>query len=141
LHAHFEYQPSPFDVQGASHVFVYDGKEGVWVLKEGTVRYTSLASGLPITEYFRGYVRFSGEPGSDKFEHAVEYQWAYVYGVDEQTVKAKYPKAWWDEKMGAWLCGFSIYLQDPTIIPPPLVGFPNPFIEPAPASNYNPLNL
>ena len=141
LHASFEYQPSPFDVQGASHVFVYDKKQEVWILKEGTVTYTSLASGLPITEYFRGYVKFSGEPSPTTFEFTVEYQWAYVYGVDEETVKTKYPKAWWDETMGAWLCGFSIYLQDPTVIPPPPILFPTPFIEPVPASNYNPLGL
>jgi len=140
LHSSVTYVPSPTDVQGDSNVYVYDNKEAKWILKEGTVQYTSLASGLPITEYFRGYVEL--DMSAMILVHGVLYQWGYVYlpQSDEATVKAKYKFAVWDDVMEAWLAGFSIYLKDPTVITYN-TPFPSPFIEPVPASNYNPLGL
>ncbi|MEM2914558.1 MAG: hypothetical protein QXH91_04055 [Candidatus Bathyarchaeia archaeon] len=66
-----------------------------------------------------------------------------VYSLDEETVKEKYPYAVWDETMGAWLAGFSIYIWDPVGFDQSSydIPFPVPFIEPVPASNYNPLSL
>ncbi len=127
------------DVYGSSTVYVYDSKAGVWVQNEGTVVYTSSQAPdfLTVTLYRRGYLSFDGAPSNSTFEHGVMYQWGYVYGVDETTVKRTYTNAVWDSTMGAWLIGFAIYMWDPTTITqsysPP---FPNPFIEPVPASNY-----
>jgi len=90
--------------------------------------------------YFRGYVKFTGTPSDSNFVHGVAYQWAYL--MAPQEVIPALPYAQWDDTIGAWLVGFSIYLWDP--VPPSTpydVPFPDPFIEPVPASNYNPLGL
>jgi len=145
LHTSISYSPSVTDLQGASTVYVYNKQAGRWIQKEGTISYTSPYSGLTITEYWRGYLEFDGAPSVSSFKHGVGYQWGYVYlpQSSEATVKGKYPYAIWDNVMQAWLVGFSIYLwdnatqsYDPTSVP-----FPSPFIEPVPASNYNPLGL
>jgi len=142
LHTSITYSPSVTDLQGASTVYVYDKKEGIWIQKEGTIKYTSPYSGLPITEYWRGYLKFNGAPSASTFVHGVGYQWGYVYLAqsEEATVKEKYPYAVWDETMRAWLVGFSIYLWD-TGTQSYTIAFPDPFIEPVPASNYNLLEL
>lgn len=114
LHTTISYSPSAIDLHGASTVYVYDKKSDLWIQHEGTVSYTSPYSFLPITEYWRGYLKFSGNPSETLFVHGVGYQWGYVYGVDEATVKASYPNAVWDARMGAWLVGFSIYIWDKT---------------------------
>ena len=127
---------------GASTVYVYDKVSGLWIQREGTMNYTSPTSGLPIADYWRGYLRFSGTPSTGAFVHSVAYRWGYVYGADETTVKAAYPYAVWDTTMGAWLVEFDIYLWDPTAYTQSYTTtFPSPFIEPVPASNYNPLGL
>jgi len=141
LHETFTYLPAVTNPVGLSTVYVYNKAEGKWIQHEGTISYTSPYSGLTITEYWRGYLDFSGTPAADSFNHGVSYQWSYVYGIDETTVKTKYPIAVWDETMGAWLVGFSIYLYDPTATQSYTTPFPSPFIEPVPASNCNPLNL
>jgi hypothetical protein len=142
LHTTLSYSPSVTDLEGASTVYVYDKTSGLWIQHEGTISYTSPYSGLTITEYWRGYLRFTDTPSDTAFVHGVGYQWGYVYGVDEVTVKASYPYAVWDETMGAWLVGFSIYLWDPTTYTQAYtIPFPSPFIEPVPASNYNLLEL
>ena len=136
------------EVYGASTVYVYDAKAGVWVQNEGTVVYISSQSPyLPVTLYRRGYLEFDGAPSADTFVHGVMYQWGFVYGYDEATVKGTYTNAVWDSTMGAWLIGFAIYLWDTasqtydTVAPYENPEFPSPFIEPVPASNYNPLGL
>jgi len=143
LHTSISYSPSVTDLQGDSTVYVFNkkaGESGRWIQHEGTISYTSPYSGLPITEYWRGYLEFDGTPRVSSFKHGVGYQWGYVYGVDEATVKAKYPYAVWDSVMQAWLVGFSIYLWD-NGTQSYITSFPDPFIEPVPASDYNPLNL
>jgi len=143
LHMSISYSPSVTDLQGASTVYVYNGT--VWIQREGTISYTSPYSGLTITEYWRGYLSFSSIPSAFTFLHGVGYQWGYVYGVDEATVKAKYPIAVWDGVMQAWLVGFSIYLWDSGTQTyddtPPYTNPAFQFIEPVPADNYNPLGL
>jgi hypothetical protein len=143
LHETFTYDPSVTDLRGASTVYVYSKAEGKWIQHEGTISYTSPYSQLPITEYWRGYLEFGDTPSKESFLHGVSYQWSYVYGVDEATVKAKYPNAVWDYTKNAWLVGFSIYIYDSLTGLPQAYAtpFPSPFIEPTPASNYNPLGL
>jgi len=139
LHMFITYAPSVTNLQGDSSNYVYNKKEGRWIQKEGTIQYTSPYSGLTITEYWRGYLEFAGTPSASSFAHGVGYQWGYVYlpQSDEAIVKAKYPYAIWDDVMQAWLVGFSIYLWD-TGTQSYVIPFPDPFIEPVPASNYNP---
>jgi len=145
LNMSISYLPSVTNLQGASTIYVkYNAT--VWIQHEGTISYTSPYSSLTITEYWRGYLSFSGVPSASTFVHGVGYQWGYVYGVDGATVLASYPYAVWDNVMQAWLVGFSIYLWDSgpqtySVLPPYYPPFPSPFIEPVPASNYNPLNL
>ena len=139
------------EVYGASTVYVYDAKAGVWVQTEGTVEYTSNQppSYLTVTLCRRGYLEFDGTPSAGTFVRGVMYQWAFLYGYDEATVKVTYPNAVWDSTMGAWHIGFAIYLWDSTTQTydtNPTGGFtnpvfPSPMIEPVPASNYNPLGL
>lgn len=134
---------------GNSTVYVYDAKAGVWIQKEGTLDYIS--SNTPyflITMYHRGYLKFNGAPSSSTFVHGVMYRWAYIYSVDEATVKAAVPYAVWDSTMGAWLMAFAVLLWDKapqtydTVAPYTKPAFPSPFIEPVPATNYyNPMGL
>lgn len=140
LHTSISYSPGVTDLRGASHVYTYNKKSGKWIQHEGTIQYTSPYSGLPITEYWRGYLDFDGAPSATSFVHGVGYQWGYVYNVDEASVLEKYPYAVWDSTMGAWLTGFSIYIWDKAN-QAYTIAFPGPFIEPVPASNYNPLGL
>jgi hypothetical protein len=131
-------------VAGASTVYVYNKAGDLWIQHEAKVNCTSPYTGLPITEYMRGYLKFNGTPSPGSFVHGVMYRWSYVYGVDETTVQANthYPKAVWDATMDAWLVAFDLYLYDSAAITQSYTTpFPSPFIEPVPASNYNPLNL
>lgn len=139
LHTTITYSPPVENEEGTSTIYVYDKKSDLWIQHEGTISYTSPYSGLTITEYWRGYLEFDDVPGEDTFEHGVGYQWGYVYGEDPRWY---YTHAIWDETMGAWLLGFSIYLWDPVDETQDYdIAFPDPFIEPVPASNYNPLDL
>lgn len=144
LHTSITYSPSVTDLQGASTVYVFDASTGLWIQHEGTISYTSPYSGLPITEYWRGYLKFSDVPSELTFVHGVGYQWGYVFlpESDSATVLATYPYATWDSTVGGWLLGFSIYLWDPTSFTQSYTtAFPSPFIEPVPANNFNPLGL
>ncbi len=140
LHSFYVYSPVVTDLEGESTVYTYDKKKDLWIEKEGTVsyKYEPLYGDYPIVNYWRGYLEFDGTPSVGSFVHGVAYQWAYLaapHGDDPPL-----PYAIWDNTMDAWLVGFSIYLWDATSesyhIP-----FPDPFIEPVPANNYNPLSL
>jgi hypothetical protein len=133
---------------GNSTFYVYDHKAGVWIQKENILVYTSSnAPYFVLTMYHCGYLKFSGAPSNSTFVHGVMYRWAYVYGVDYATVKAAVPQAVWDSKMGASLLAFAVLLWDKapqnydTVAPYTNPAFPSTFIEPVPASNYNPLGL
>lgn len=145
LHAEISYQPAVSEEVGTSQVYVYNKKAGHWIMREGTISYFSPHSSLWVTEYWKGYLDFGDEePSPGTFIHGVQYQWGYVFGYDEDTPPPFYTYAVWDETMGAWLLGFSIYLQDPTDFDQTVayegnVPFPDPFIEPVPKSDYNPL--
>lgn len=142
LHTTISYSPSVTNLTGASTVYVYNKASDLWIQHEGTISYTSPYSGLTITEYWRGYLNFSAKPSAQTFKHGVGYQWGYVYGEDEATVKAQYPYAIWDDTMDAWLVGLSIYVWDPVSVTQSYaIPFPDPFTEPVPASVYNPLGL
>lgn len=153
LHTEISYMPYVTEEEGTSMVYVYDKKSELWIMHEGTIGYISPYSDLWITEYFKGYLDFGGnEPSSENFVHGVQYQWGYFFGSDENTPPPFYVEgelfykyAEWDETVGAWLLGFSIYLQDPTDFYQrgayeDNVPFPDPFIEPVPKSDYNPLD-
>ena len=142
LHTAWSYSPLVTDLEGESTVYTYDKKNDIWIEKEGTVsyKYEPYYGDYPIVNYFRGYLEFEGTPSADSFEHGVAYQWAYLLAPQEVTPSLTY--AVWDDTMDAWLVGFSIYLWDPTTTTQShSMLFPDPFIEPVPASNYNPLNL
>ena len=141
LHTEITYLPYVSEEEGTSMVYVYDKKEDRWILHEGTIGYVSPYSGLWITEYWKGYLNFSGTPSDETFEHGVGYQWGYVFADEKPEY---YEHAIWDETIGGWLLGFSIYLWDPTDADQQTmyednVPFPDPFIEPVPKSDYNPL--
>jgi hypothetical protein len=139
LHFTFSYAPSVTNLEGASTVYVFDARSGVWKQHEGTIQYTSPYSSLPITEYWRGYLEFStpSDPISS-FLNGVGYQWGYVFlPQSDSTVVSSYPNAVWDSTVGAWLVGFSIYFWDPTTETQGYsTGFPSPFTEPVPANGF-----
>jgi hypothetical protein len=142
LHTAWSYSPVVTDLEGESTVYVCDKANKVWIEKEGTVsyKYEPYYGDYPIANYFRGYLEFQGPPSQDSFVHGVAYQWAYLLAPHE--VPPSLPYAEWDETMGAWLVGFSIYLWDPSTPSPPYdIEFPDPFLEPVPASDFNPLDL
>lgn len=143
LHTSMTYSPAVTGLYGESTAYVNSKKQGIWIQKEGTINYTSPYSGFIITEYWRGYLQFSGTPNATSFVHGVGYQWSYVHLLmsDEALVKEKYPNAEWDSVLEAWLVGFSVYLWDTTGTQSYSLDFPSPFIEPVPASNHNPLDL
>ncbi len=142
LHSFYVYSPVVTDLEGESTVYTYDKKKDLWIEKEGTVsyKYEPLYGDYPIVNYWRGYLEFDGTPSEGSFVRGVAYQWAYLaapHGDDPPL-----PYAQWDDTMDAWLVGFSIYLWDATApLTPHDIPFPDPFIEPVPASSYNPLDL
>ncbi|MEM2914559.1 MAG: hypothetical protein QXH91_04060 [Candidatus Bathyarchaeia archaeon] len=73
LHTSITYSPEVTDLVGASMVYVFNKKSGLWIQREGTISYTSPYSGFTITEYWRGYIEFDKETG--KLLHGVGYQW------------------------------------------------------------------
>jgi len=140
LHSAYVYSPVVDDLEGESTVYAYNKGENLWIEKEGTVsyKYEPLYGDYPIVNYWRGYLEFNDTPSADSFVHGVAYQWAYLaapHGDDPPL-----PYAIWCNRMGAWLVGFSIYLWD-SDTQSYEISFPDPFIEPVPASNYNPLEL
>lgn len=146
LHTSWSYSPSVTDLTGESTIYVYDKATELWIEKEGQVSYVYIPGygESPVVNYFRGYLDFGGNIPSDAtFEHGVAYQWAYLFVPEGTTLTGSYTaNAVWDEQVGAYLVGFSIYLWDPTTeVQAYTTAFPNPFTEPIPASNYNPLSL
>jgi len=143
LHTSWDYSPAVSELTGQSTIYVYDKKLDLWKEKEGTVSYVYEPGygEYPAVNYFRGYIQFDGEPSADTFNHGVAYQWVYLYAPEDAELEGSYTDyAEWDETMEAWLVGFSIYLWDSGAQSDDLP-FPDPFIEPVPASNYNPLDL
>jgi len=143
LQTEWTYSPVVTDLEGQSTVYVYNGS--CWIEHEGQVNYKYVAGygDYWIVNFFRGYVAFEGEPSADSFTHGVAYQWVYLYAPFSETPPVS--NAVWDETIGAWLVGFSIYLWDDGAqnYKPELgdIGDPVLFIEPVPASNCNPLGL
>jgi len=144
LHMDWEYSPDVEDLEGQSTVYVYNKKADLWIEKEGQVsyKYEPGYGDYQIVNFYRGYMEFNGEPSEESFVHGVAYQWVYLIAPEDADTALLPPYAEWDEKVGMWLVGFSIYLWDPTAPETPYdIEFPDPFIEPVPANNYNPLEL
>jgi hypothetical protein len=148
LHTAFTFSPSVTNLQGASTNYVYDENSGLWIQHEGTISYVVPGNsyyGYPftVTSYWRGYLDFGGKtPSDDNFVHGVVYQWVYIYQSNDFPMTDYLPYAQWDSTMGAWLVGFSIYPYDKgSQTYPVATGNPFVFVEPVPASNYNPLGL
>ncbi len=144
LHTSISYSPSVEDLEGESSVYVYNKSSGLWIEREGQVKYVYIPGygDTPVVNFWRGYLDFGGNaPSTETFVHGVGYQWAYLYLPEDATLTGDYTAyAQWDAKVGAWLVGFSIYLWDPT--PQSYTtAFPDPFPEPVPANVYNPLGL
>jgi len=142
LHTAWSYSPLVTGLEGESTVYTYDKKADLWIEHEGKVSYYYVPGYGPyqIVNFFRGYVKFEGTPNAGNFVHGVAYQWVYLYAPYSETPPVT--NAVWSEKVGAWLVGFSIYLWDATGTTQAYnIPFPSPFIEPVPASNYNPLGL
>jgi len=117
------FSPIVTNVQGASTNYVYDKTSKLWIQHEGTITYDipnyycSSADAVctgPYVSYWRGYLDFGGNTPSElSFVHGVVYQWVYYYSAqDDPTVALNLPNAVWDQKVGAWLIGFSIYFYD-----------------------------
>jgi len=161
LHSTFTFSPIVTNIEAASTVYTFDKSSGLWVEHAGSLTYNipgfyCLDTSLPVcngpyVNFWTGYLNFGGNtPSTSNFVHGVGYQWIYYFAPQSDTsVTANIPYAQWDAKVGAWLIGLSIYLWDSgtqsyDMIPVPATdnyAFPNPFIEPLPANNYNPLGL
>ena len=146
LHTSFTFAPSVIDVEGASTNYIYDKNDDLWIEREGTIDYRIPGYYCPappdfqFTSYWRGYIEFSSTPSQATFERSIVYQWVYIYlPQDDTSVTSNIPYAQWDEVMQAWLVGYSIYIYDAH--EGDLTDLSWQFVEPVPASNYNPLGL
>ncbi len=139
LHTAWSYSPDVTELEGESTVYTYDKKNAIWIEKEGTVSYKYVPGygDYTIVNYWRGYLQFDGTPSTDSFVHGVAYQWAYLLAPQDEPPSLQHAR--WDDTMNAWLVGFSIYLWDSENQTYDAPEFPDPFIEPVPANNYNPL--
>jgi len=147
LHTSYVYSPVVSDLEGEQTIYVLDKKSGHWIEREGTVKYKyqPYYGDHYIVNYWRGYLEFGGVPNDSNFLHGVAYQWVYLDAPQEaeDEVKASgsagLPYAQWDPVMDMWLIGYSIYLWDSdTTTQSYTQSFQ--FVDPVPASNYNPLN-
>jgi hypothetical protein len=143
LHTDWSYSPLVTGLAGESTVYVYDKTDDVWVENEGRVHYEYVPGygDQKVFNIFRGYLEFDGTPSADSFVHGVAYQWVYIFAPKDATLTGSNTvNAHWDDTINAWLVGFSIYLWD-TGTQSYTTPFPDPFIEPVPANDYNPLGL
>ena len=144
LHTSWSYSPVVTDLSGQSTVYTYDKKSELWIEHEGQVSYVYVPGygDSPVVNHFRGYLDFGGNtPSTANFVKGVAYQWAYLFVPEGTELTGKYTAhAVWDEKVGAYLVGFSVYRWSPSP-PAAALTFPDPFPEPVPARNYNPLDL
>lgn len=118
LHTTISYAPYVSNQQGGELTYTYDKSTDTWILHDGTVSYNYAPSygSYTVTNYFRGYIQFSGTPSATNFKHGVLYQWVYIFAPETDTgVKAILPNAQWDSKVGAWLIGFSLYIDDSSL--------------------------
>jgi hypothetical protein len=140
LHTTFSYSPVVTDLTGESTIYTYDKKLDLWIQKEGTMsyKYTPYYGDYPAVNYWRGYLEFDGTPAEDSFVHGVAYQWVYIYSPEDE--QPTLPYSWWDEKMEAWLVGYSIYLWDENG-DTQAYSMDYAFVEPVPANDFNPLDL
>jgi hypothetical protein len=147
LHTTISYAPYVTNQQGGELTYTYHKSTDTWILHDGTVSYAYAPeyNSYTVTNFFRGYVRFDGTPSASDFQDGVLYQWVYIFAPETDTgVKAILPNAQWDNKVGAWLIGFSVYIDDnaPQSYTIGSLTFPtSPFPEPVPANIYNPLTL
>ena len=141
LHTAWSYSPLVENLTGPSTVYKYDKKSDLWIEKEGQVHYKYLPGygDYIVANYFRGYLDFNGNPPSNaSFEHGVAYQWVYLLAPEDAELTGSYTEyAQWDDRVGAWLVGFSIYLWD-SVTQAYTIDFPDPFIGPFPAKDFNP---
>jgi hypothetical protein len=141
LHTAWSYSPLVENLTGQSTVYKYDKKSELWIEKEGQVHYEYPPGygDYIVANYFRGYLDFGGDPPSNaSFEHGVAYQWVYLLAPEDAVLSGSSTQyARWDDKVGAWLVGFSIYLWD-SGTQAYAIPFPDPFIGPIPAKDYNP---
>ncbi len=144
LHTSWSYSPVVVDLTGESTIYVYNKQSGLWIEKEGTVSYIYEPGygSFPAVNYFRGYLDFDElDPSTSTFVSGVAYQWVYLFAPEDATLEGtNTANAVWDETMGAWLVGFSIYRWTPTP-PTTALEFPDPFPKLVPANDYNPLGL
>lgn len=149
LHTTISYAPYVSNQQGGELTYTYDKGTATWILHDGTVSYNYAPSygSYTVTNFFRGYVKFDSTPSATNFVHGVLYQWVYIFAPQTDSgVTAILPSAQWDSKVGAWLIGFSVYIDDKALQPytqtgPNSIAFPSPFVEPMPANVYNPMVL
>ena len=130
--------------KGEPLVYTFNNTIGLWIMHEGmaTYMYPPRYGPYTATNYFRGYLKFNGDPSATTLVHGVEYEWIYIYVPrnQEASVKTVLPHARWDEMMQAWLVGFTVYIYDSTTPNPPY-NIPFQFVEPIQPSDHNPLNL
>lgn len=141
LHTYYTYSPVVSDLEGEQTIYVLDKNSGLWIEREGTVsyKYPPYYDDYAIVNYWRGYLDFTDvAPSETSFVHGVAYQWVYLAASQEDG--GILPYAQWDPVMEMWLLGYSIYLWDEaTVTQSYSLNFQ--FVEPVPASNYNPLTL
>ena len=106
------------NVAGNKLIFVNNNNGGVWVLMPNILNYVN-SGNFSITEYWRGFLKFSGTPTSTSFKNGMLVQWDYVNAPQSASaaVQARYPDAAYDSSAGAWLIGFNIYLLNSTCDP------------------------
>lgn len=146
IHVTPSWSPAVTNERGTSTSYEFNKPSNLWIQREGTMQYKLLDcyGDFEVRSFWIGYINFGGNvPSAENFIHGVNYQWIYIFRPHSDTsVTNANPNALWDDRVNAWLVGFSIYVYDS------LGGtqgysieFPYPFLEPLPASIYNPLAI
>ena len=106
LHGEWSYSPDVTDLEGEEYVLVYNKESDIWILREGTVEYTSPYSGYHVIEFWEGYLKL------DESFNIIEGEFRQD-GYSDDPVN--YPWAVWDSGKGLWHLGYSIYTHTASV--------------------------
>ena len=150
------FEPTVTDQVGGTLVYMFNSEMNIWILPPTMLTYYyALYGPWKITNWWTGYVAFNGAPTAANYVEDVMYQWVYIYpqaglahnAAGLAALQVYDPFAVWDQQVGAWLVGISVYpdnvINTPVVSSSGSVPFPSVFvpIEPFAPGNYDPLHL
>ncbi len=104
--------------QAGNNIITFEpnGSSGRWTMLPNKLSLTE--NGMPVSEYWRGNLTFSGTPSMANFTGGMLVQWDYINASASNTMVTQYfPDAVYDQSMNAWLIGFNIYMIENKAMP------------------------